>query len=210
MSTADETVTVGEQRPVPAPLKRFIWDMQSMVELTDSEREILLIGRDLMTRLIGSHDWLPAAFAKASPGEGVQFQLFSDVLERFTVVATVLSAGASLLIDQSSHWEIAGGVSGAVSRQACDSTARATGEPRILRPRDVETCASRGAQHMILANATQAQAAISIHVYGGDMKKLLRRARTGEDPTEGEPLGYANGAGAPPYDIFSIQTEIAD
>ena len=181
-----------------------------MVELTDNEREILLIGRDLMTRLVGSDDWLPALFAKAEPHEGAQFQLFSDVLDRFTVVATILSAGASLLIEQSSHWEIAGALSGAISRQGFDPSAGSAGELRLLRPGAVETRASRGAQALILSNAAEAQSAISIHVYGGDMKKLLRRAWSAEGFAKGEPLGYANGDGAPPYDIFSIQTNIAD
>ena len=49
--------------PVPEPLKRFIWDIQSMVELAESEREILVIGRDLMARLVARDDWLPDAFA---------------------------------------------------------------------------------------------------------------------------------------------------
>jgi 3-mercaptopropionate dioxygenase len=181
-----------------------------MVELTDSEREILLIGRDLMSRLVADDDWLPAAFAAAEPGVGAQFQLFSDVLDRFTVVATVLSAGSSLLIEQSSHWEIAGAVSGAVSRQAYDPITRAKAEARLLLPGEVETRSSRGAQPMILSNAAEAPSAISIHVYGGDLKKLLRRAWTGEDSEEGRSLGYANRERAPPYDIFSIQTEIAE
>ncbi|MFY9657760.1 MAG: hypothetical protein WAK01_14475 [Methylocystis sp.] len=210
MSTADEKATVVERGAVPPALKRFLWDMQSMVELTDSEREILLIGRDLMTRLLGSDDWLPVAFAKAGQHEGAQFQLFNDVLDRFTVVATVLSPEASLLIDQSAHWEIAGGVSGAVSRRAYDRSTPAKSETRVLRPGEVETRAARGAQPTILANAANAQVAISLHVYGGDLKKLARRAWIGEDTAESAPLGYANDESAPPYDIFSIQTEIAD
>ena len=159
---------------------------------------------------MGDDDWLPAAFAKAGQHEGAQFQLFNDMLDRFTVVATVLSPGASLLIDQSAHWEIAGGVSGAVSRQAYDPSAPAKSDARVLRPGEVETRASRGAQPMILSNAADAQVAISLHVYGGDLKKLARRAWIGEDTAESAPLGYANDESAPPYDIFSIQTEIAD
>jgi len=210
MGTADASATVAERGPVPAPLKRFLWDIQSMVELTDSEREILLIGRDLMARLVASDGWLPVAFAEAQPGEGAQFQLFSDVLERFSVVATVLSAGSSLLIDQSSHWEIVGALSGAISRQAYDSNARMKAEARLLRPGEVETRGSRGARPMILSNPTEGRSAISIHVYGGDLKKLVRRAWIGEGSAEGQLAGYANGETAPPYDIFSIQTEILE
>jgi 3-mercaptopropionate dioxygenase len=210
MSTADLKMTVVERGAVPPPLKRFLWDIQSVVELTDSEREILFIGRDLTTRLLGDDDWLPAAFAKAEERQGAQFQLFNDVLDRFTVVATVLPPGASLLIDQSAHWEIAGGVSGAVSRRAYDPGAPAKSEARVLRLGEVETRASRGAHPMTLTNAADAQVAVSLHVYGGDLKTLTRRVWIGEDTAESAPLGYANDESAPPYDIFSIQTEILD
>ena len=132
------------------------------------------------------------------------------MLDRFAVVATVLSPGASLLIDQSAHWEIAGGVSGAVSRQTYDPSAPAKSGARALRPGEVETRASRGAQPMILSNAADAQVAIGLHVYGGELTKLTRRAWIGEGAAASPPLGYANEESAPPYDIFSIQSEIAD
>jgi hypothetical protein len=40
--------------PVPPALKRFIWDIQSKAELDEGKREILFIGRDLMSRLVAS------------------------------------------------------------------------------------------------------------------------------------------------------------
>ena len=118
--TADPNLRVLERDPVPAALRRFIWDIQSMVELAESEREILLIGRDLMARLIATDDWLPTAFAVPNPAGGQQFQIYRDGLERFSVVCTVLWGGAFVAISQPSIWEIAGVLRGAVTREQLD------------------------------------------------------------------------------------------
>jgi len=76
--TADPNLRVVERDPVPAALRRFIWDIQSMVELAETEREILLIGRDLMARLIATDDWLPTVYAVPNPAGGQQFQIYRD------------------------------------------------------------------------------------------------------------------------------------
>ncbi|MBY6243960.1 hypothetical protein K3F48_22680 [Methylosinus sp. Sm6] len=171
-----------------------------MVELADSEREILLIGRDLMTRLVAGHDWLPDAFVAAPPGEARQYQLYSDGMERFSVVASVIPAGAALAIEQPGVWEIVGALRGAPARSLVGGT------PRELPRGAVEAFRSAGDAVIRLAGA---EAAIAVHVYGGEIGRLVRRsvAPNGE---AGEPMGYANGEDAPPYDIFTIQTEIRD
>lgn len=209
MNIADPILTPLERGPVPASLKRFIWDIQSMVELADSEREILVIGRDLMTRLVANDDWLPEAFAIANPGAGAQFQLYSDGLERFSVVGTILSGGAGLLIERPSIWEIMGVLRGAVvEEESLDSQAKGAG--RSLPPRSVETRAAGKGDLLRLSNALPDQLSISIHVYGGEIGKLSRRALTQDGQAEERALGYANGENAPPYDILTIQTEILD
>ena len=91
-----------------------------MVELAESEREILLIGRDLMARLFTTDDWLPTVFAVPNPAGGQQFQIYHDVLDRFSVVSTILSGGACMTISQPSVWEIAGVLRGAINRQQLD------------------------------------------------------------------------------------------
>lgn len=186
--------------PVPPALKRFIWDIQSMVELADGEREILLIGRDLMARLVAADDWLPEAFAAAPAGAARQYQLYSDGMERFTVVASVIPAGAALIVEQPGAWEIIGALRGGLAR------ARAEEAPRALAPGAAEAFRSAGEAVVRLSGAPSA---IAIHVYGGEIGRLLRRA-VAPDGAIAAPPGYANGETAPPYDIFSIQTEIKD
>lgn len=214
MNTADPGSQVEERGPVPSPLKRFIWDIQSMVELADSEREILVIGRDLMARLIANEDWLPPVFAAPSPAGGRQFQIYSDGLERFSIVSTILSGGTGLSIAQPSVWEIAGVLRGAMTRELLEGStngrARSTSGDPVLQPGSVDARASGSGDVLRLSNALRDQISIAIHVYGGEIGRLSRRSIAPDGGSDERPSGYANGENAPPYDIFSIQTEIRD
>lgn len=205
MSAAEPISPTDARGPIPAALKRFIWDIQSMVELAESEREILLVGRDLMARLVCSADVLPAAFSVAAPGAGRQFQIYSDGMERFCVASTILAGGAALSIAQPAAWEIMGVLTGAIDRGALDDA----GGGRLLRPGSVETLGSKCGDALRLSNVLDDRVTVSIHVYGGEIGKLDRR-QLAPDGTTAAPLGYANGENAPPYDIFSIQTDIRD
>jgi predicted metal-dependent enzyme (double-stranded beta helix superfamily) len=199
MTMTEADPRVEARLPVPPSLKRFIWDIQSMVELADSEREILLIGRDLMRRLIGSDDCLPAVFAAPDLACGRQFQLYVDGLERFTVVSTVLAAGAALSITQPGVWEIAGVLHGDVMRGA-----------ERLAQGAATSYASAGGGLVRLGNALNDRPSIAIQVYGGEIGKLDRRSIAPNGAVDEQPSRYANPEHAPPYDIFSIQTEIRD
>ena len=211
--TADPNLRVIERDPVPAALRQFIWDIQSMVELAESEREILLIGRDLMARLIATDDWLPAAFAVPHPAGGQQFQIYRDGLERFSVVSTVLWGRAFVAISQPSVWDIAGVLRGAVTREQFDGfpTKHAqVGESRPLRPNAVEANSSGSGNVLRLCNTLDDRTSVVIHVYGGDIGQISRQSGARGGRIDARRLGYANAENAPPYDIFSIQNEIQD
>ena len=188
-NTADPNLRVIERDPVPAALTRFIWDIQSMVELAESEREILLIGRDLMARLIATDDWLPTVFAVPNPARGQQFQIYRDGLERFSVVCTVLWGGAFVAISQPSVWEIAGVLRGAVTREQFGGfpTKHAqVRESHPLRPNAVEANSSGSGNVSRLCNTLDDRTAVVIHVYGGDIGQISRRSgRRAEALTRG-------------------------
>ena len=212
-NTADPNLRVIERDPVPAALTRFIWDIQSMVELAETEREILLIGSDLMARLIATDDWLPTVFAVPNPAGGQQFQIYRDGLERFSVVCTVLWGGAFVAISQPSVWEIAGVLRGAVTREQLDGfpTKHAqVGESRPLRPHAVEARSSGSRDVLQLYNTLSDRTSVVVHVYGGDIGQMSRRSGAPGGSIDARPLGYANAENSPPYDIFSIQNEIRD
>jgi 3-mercaptopropionate dioxygenase len=187
---------------VPEPLKRFIWDIQSMVELADSEREILLIGGDLMRRLVSQDGWIPEPFSRAGAVHAQHFLLFRDAMERFAVTATVLAEGQAMLARQEGVWEIYGVLRGALSRGVWPQE----NAPAPLPAGAAETAGSRSGGSLRLAAA--APLTIAIHVYGGEIGAMARFAL--EDEAMGEALPFANPEEAPPYDIFTIQTVIAD
>jgi predicted metal-dependent enzyme (double-stranded beta helix superfamily) len=176
-----------------------------MVELADNEREILVIGRDLMTRLVASDDWLPTVFAEPGAAGAAQFQIYSDNLERFSVVSTILSGGATLSIDQPSIWEIMGVLRGEVAVHSGDA-----GAAHVVKPAAVETRSSRSDNAPQLSNPRDDRLSVSIHVYGGEIGRLSRRSRVPNGQMDGQPLGYANSEAVPPYDIMSIQARIQD
>jgi predicted metal-dependent enzyme (double-stranded beta helix superfamily) len=122
-------------------------------------------------------------------------------MERFSVVASILPCGAALAIEAPGVWEIAGALRGAIARCA----ARAM---RELAAGSVEAFRSTSEADLRLAGAG-AETAVAIHVYGGEIGRLVRRPVAAEGAV-GEPMGFANSENAPPYDIFTIQTEIRD
>ena len=205
--------------PVPEPLKRFIWDIQSMVELTDDEREILLVGRDLMARLVACDDWLPSVFTVPDPARRQQFQLYADGLERFSVVASILAAGQILHPALDPVWEIIGLLRGSAAlgriaiapdgRPAAHGFARQA-PPEIMRQGSVAAFRSANRDALSLGNELEDSVTVAIHVYGGELTKFARRTFTAGGEALTEPARYANPAHAPPYDIFSIQTRIED
>jgi predicted metal-dependent enzyme (double-stranded beta helix superfamily) len=197
--------------PVPLALKRFIWDIQSLVELDEGEREILFIGRDLMARLIASDDWLPEVFAAPNSAQGQQYQLYADGLERFSVVSTVLAVGQSLPIRQQPFWEIAGQLRGGAARRRfrLGDTSLEVDDSHLVKA-SAAVFGSRGADAVQIANDLADEVSITIHVYGGDIGKLSRREIEPDGSSREIVSGYANGAENPPYDIWTIQTEIID
>lgn len=202
------------REPVPTALKRFIWDIQSMVELAESEREILVIGRDLMARLVAADDWLPTVFATSGAEPFRQFQLYGDGMERFCVVSTVVRGGQSLPLCREPAWEICGVLRGGVARQRFTlpdgAPPVARGAAGVLKPGEVDTFSPKGADGVQMANAAGTADAIVVQVYGGEIGTTVRRT-VGPDGRDGTfTTAYANPPDAPAYDILSIQTEIID
>jgi predicted metal-dependent enzyme (double-stranded beta helix superfamily) len=183
-----------------------------MVELTDSEREILPIGRDLMSRLIAADDWLPPAFSAAHPSGGQEFQLYADAMERFSIVCTVLGAGQATPIADEPFWRISGVLRGALLRRRFELDSNGCVLPGFNEQR-LEAgalTASTAGGAVQLANALGERPSIVIQVFGGEIGKAPRTSRRPGGATHFGPTGYANALDAPPFDIWTIQTRIED
>ncbi|WP_038193367.1 hypothetical protein [Xanthobacter sp. 91] len=198
----------------PEPLRRFCWDIQSMVELADDPREILMIGRDLMARLVAQDDWLPEVFARLDGAPFRQYQLYADQMTRFTVIATVLAPGAALPVSEQMVWELAGVLRGEVVRQRL---ALPDGAPPVARAASkclgagaVDAFAPKDGDGLAIANGSSTAPAILIEVHGAEIGDQPRRT-VGPDGTVGSfTTVYANPPEAPAWDILTIQARIVD
>jgi predicted metal-dependent enzyme (double-stranded beta helix superfamily) len=184
-----------------------------MVELADCEREILLIGRDLMARLIAADDWLPARFSAADPAGEQQFQLYADAMERFSIVCTVLAPGQTSPIADQPFWQILGVLRGALVRRRFEPDLQGVvlpeaKEQRLLEAGALEASPAGGAAQ--LHNALGDAPSIALQVFGGEIGKVARASRTLSGAASFGPTGYANAPDAPPFDIWTIQTRIED
>lgn len=201
-------------RPVPEPLRRFIWDIQSMVELAETEREILLVGRDLTARLVAGDGWLPDAFAHPAEDQCRHYLIYGDGLERFSVASTVLSGNQAMLIRGDGVWEILGVLRGAVSigRLLWESgrEPQPNGDAQLLEAGAVEITPAVSGEAIELSNAMSGSVSIVIHVCGGDIAKIARYPLEAGGTALGLASGYANAEDSPAYDISSIQADIRD
>lgn len=198
---------------VPEPLRRFAWDIQSMVELADGEREILFIGKDLMGRLVATDDWLPEVFAHSDGAPFRQYRLYADAMERFCIVATVLAGGASLPLCQEPVWEICGVLRGAVTRRRyalVDGSAPQEKAAGLLEAGSVDTFSPKGGGGLAIVNGAPEDVAIIIQAYGAEIGTLERRTLAPDGAPGTFTTAYANPPEAPGYDILTIQADIAD
>ena len=103
---------------------------------------------------------------------------------------------------------------GAVGRQRFALPAGAlpvaNGAAKLLEPGAVETFSPKSGEGVQLHNGLDDRDSISIHVYGGDIGKAVRRAVRPDGGISEFSHGYANAVDWPPYDIHSIQTRIQD
>jgi predicted metal-dependent enzyme (double-stranded beta helix superfamily) len=185
-----------------------------MVELAESEREILVIGRDLMTRLVTADDWLPEAFSPASSNQVQDHLLYQDGEERFSVVASIFSGGQATPIRREPVWEIVGVLRGSLTRQRFGIEAGKPPAPKTeavkLLPGAIDIYATKSGDALQMTNALADGISISVHAYGGELGKLPRQTFDANGAARDCVAAYANGEDAPAYDIWSIQTEILD
>ncbi|WP_296580318.1 hypothetical protein [Xanthobacter sp.] len=198
----------------PEPLRRFSWDIQSMVELADDPREILMIGRDLMGRLVAQDDWLPEVFARLDDQPFRQYQLYADQMTRFTIIATVLAPGAALPVCEQTVWELAGVLRGEIVRQRL---ALPEGAPPVARAAEkrlgagaVDAFAPKDGDGLAIANGSATAPAILIEVHGAEIGGEARRWVGSDGGIGSFTTVYANPPEAPAWDILTIQARITD
>ncbi len=174
---------------LPEPLKRFIWDFQSVIELAESPRELLLIGGDIFRRALAEPELLPPAFCGSDLARPALRQLYADALARFLPACLTLAPGQQGPFLPGPGWRMAGVCAGAVKSRVDQ------GDETILRAGQMETARAGGVTY---ANALP------------DRPALLLLVCDGGNFAAPDAPGFDNGPEAPPFDIFTIQTRIED
>lgn len=195
---------------LPEVLKRLIWDIQSMVELADDPREILLIGGDIFARALAEKDWLPEVFSRADAKAPQNFQVYADAMERFSIVATVLAPGQATAPSEEPFWRMLGVISGEATLTPFTLDAQnrlIPGAAQNLPAGARKTFRAGGV--FALSNPSAGVPAVVLTIHGGEIGKAERLIFEPNGAGAKSASGYDNGE-IPPFDIFTIQTRIED
>lgn len=176
--------------PVPKALKRFIWDLSSLIDMAEGdEREIVTVGKDLVSRLLAAPGWLPEDFAAADPAGPCHFQLYEDPAERFFIFSEIWAPGQAGEVVDHGVWSFLGVLAGAETRQRFDARGGAIGAPQTWAAGSVDALSKRTGLATQSANMETAATAVGIRIFGGPHPYLASRA---------------NSPARPGWDIFTI------
>jgi len=178
--------------------REFIDATTAIVSAADgNEASILGPLRASAARLVETDDWLDEAATIPHPLHYQQYLLYRDPGERFSVVSFVWGPGQATPIHNHKTWGIIAMLRGAETSERfvideSDGTLRAVGE-QTLRPGDVDAVSPALGDIHRVRNVFSDQVSISIHIYGGDIGRIVRDmhdAKTGKRKTFIS--GYAN------------------
>jgi predicted metal-dependent enzyme (double-stranded beta helix superfamily) len=159
-------------------LRTFVQEFTRLVDAAASEMDLVHEGRQLLSALVSHDDWLPEAFARCVAERYQQNLLHCDPRERFSVVSFVWAPGQKTAIHDHTVWGLVGVLRGEETSQRFALSGAGqpliAGEKSILRPGDVELLLpSEGDIHEV-TNSGLGGAAVSIHVYGGNIGTVER------------------------------------
>lgn len=175
-------------------LRDFVREMTKLVERHAEEQVLIETGRELLSDLIGNDDWLPDAFAEASPDRYRQYLLHCDPLERFSVVSFVWGPGQRTPVHDHTVWGLVGVMRGAelceeYARDGAGRGMRKTGE-HLVEPGGIDAVSPTLGDIHVVSNAKADQVAVSIHVYGANIGAVARHTFA---PDSGEPTPFISG-----------------
>lgn len=168
-------------------LRTFVQAFTRLVERAPADTDLVHEGRQLLSELVSHDDWLPEPFARCIAERYQQNLLHCDARERFSIVSFVWAPGQKTAIHDHTVWGLVGVLRGEETSQRF--TLAGAGQPlvvaekSVLRPGAVEVLLpSEGDIHEV-TNSGKGEAAVSIHVYGGNIGAVERHEydrRTGQ------------------------------
>ena len=159
-------------------LRIFVQDFTQLLDSTPTEADLLREGRELLSALVSHDDWLPADFARCVAERYQQNLLHCDARERFSIVSFVWAPGQKTAIHDHTVWGLVGVLRGEETSQRFALSGAGqpliAAEKNVLRPGAVEVLLpSEGDIHEV-TNSGVGGAAVSIHVYGGNIGRIER------------------------------------
>ncbi len=179
-------------------LREFVVGMTGLAERnTGDELAMLRDGGTLLGELIAHDDWLPEMFAAPHSAHHQEYLLYCDPLERFSVMSFAIGPVQKTPIHDHTVWCLIGVMRGTLRydeyrHEGAGVPLQKTGE-HLGRAGDIDAASPTVGDIHVIANALPDQAAVSIHVFGGNIGAIERRAyslATGEAHLFAS--GYAN------------------
>jgi|ERR1017187_944668 predicted metal-dependent enzyme (double-stranded beta helix superfamily) len=179
-------------------LREFVVGMTGLAEYyRRDEVAMLREGGKLLGALIAQDDWLPETFAAPNMAHHQEYLLYCDPLERFSVISVALGPGQKTPIHDHTVWCLVGVMRGTerfdeYRHEGAGVPMQKTGE-HLGSAGDIDAVSPTVGDIHVIANALSDQAAVSIHVFGGNIGAIERHAyslATGEAHLFAS--GYAN------------------
>jgi len=162
-------------------LREFVVAMSGLAERHGGDEVAMLRdGGKLLGELIAHDDWLPDIFAAPHMAHHQEYLLYCDPLERFSVVSLALGTGQKTPIHDHTVWCLIGVMRGTehfdeYRHEGAGVALRKTGE-HLGRTGDIDAVSPTVGDIHVMSNALRDQAAVSVHVFGGNIGAIQRRA----------------------------------
>lgn len=179
-------------------LREFVIGMTGLVQRHGGdELAMLRQGSLLLGELIAHDDWLPDAFAAPHRAHPQEYLLHCDPLGHFSVLSFVLAPGQKTSVHDHTVWCLIGVLRGTerideYRHEGAGAPMQKTGQHRCSAG-DIEVASPTVGDIHVMANEQRDQAAVSIHLFGANIGRLMRRTFS---PASGEAhalvSGYAN------------------
>src|SRR5579864_3007486 len=179
-------------------LRQFVGQIAELVETNTREADLIQRGSNALRELIQVDDWLPDAYAQASPDRYQQFLLYADARQRFSVVSFVWGPGQSTPIHDHRVWGLIGVLRGAELAAPYErddnGTLQQTGDEIRLERGAVEAVSPTIGDIHRVRNAYDDRVSVSIHVYGANIGAVHRSTYPLDSPPRSFVSGYSNEA----------------
>ena len=176
-------------------LNLFIAEMTTLVTVSRREEHIIAEGKLLLGALVSNDQWLPPQYAQPLPDKYSQYLLYCDPQDRFSVVSFVWGPGQSTPVHDHTVWGLVGVLRGA---ERCDEFEYRDGkihdpdDSHIMTVGQVEAVSPTIGDWHRVSNASDG-ISISIHVYGGNIGKIIRHQLDAKGHIINFVSGYENG-----------------